>query len=302
MAAIQALRESFSALGRNPVLFLVGLLYGVVLLPQQATQFAGVPAAPTLLQILTFFVTPFVVAGLLGMADEALDGETSLSTLTRVGKARYVPLLVGNLVEFALTLAFGILAAIVGAVLAVVVLGSGGNPGAVALVVAVVGVVVLLFFLVYFFVQFFPVAIVVGETDAVEGFTESYRLVRNNLVSTLGYSVISLVVGIVTTLPVSGFVFWRQFQTFQQFQQAGAGGGPTPGQFPGGAGAMPGFQFSTQEILLISLISLATTMLLFTFQRTFSTAFYRLHDPRTRPEDLVDEFDDGGDDQFGPGT
>jgi hypothetical protein len=301
MAAIQALRESLSALGRNPVLFLVGLLYGVVLLPQQATQFAGVPAVPTLLQILTFFVTPFVVAGLLGMADEALDGETSFSTLTRVGKARYVPLLVGNLIEFALTLAFGILAAIVGAVLAVVVLGSGGNAGVGVVAALVVGAVVLLFFLVYFFIQFFPVAIVVGEADAVDGFTESYRLVRNNVVSTLGYSVISFVVGIVTTLPVSGFVFWRSFQNFQQFQEAGgAGGAPTPGQFPGGAGAMPGFSFSTGEIVLISLISLATTMLLFTFQRTFSTAFYRLHDPRTRPEDLVEEFDDAGDDQFGP--
>jgi hypothetical protein len=294
MAAIEAFRAALSALGRNPVLFLVGLLYGVITLPQSAAQLAGVPLVPNLLQILTFFVTPFVVAGLLGMAMEALDDETSLSTLTRVGKARYVPLLVGNLVELAITIVFGIVVAIVAAVTAIAVLGVGGvtgtpNAGALAVVALVVGVVLLAFLLVFFFVQFYPVAIVVDETDTIDGFRASYRLVRDNLVSALGYSVISLLVGLVTTIPISGFVFWRTLQNLPALDGgAPTGPGAGAGGMPPGAGGLQSLGFSTTEIVVVSLISLATTMLLFTFQRTFATAFYRRHEPRKRPSDFAD--------------
>lgn len=320
MAAIAALRSTLSALGRNPVLFLVGLLYGVITLPQSALQLAGVSVAPTLLQILTFFVTPFVVAGLLGMASESLDvaggpssdrrtnsgdGSTSLSTLTRVGKERYVPLLVGNIVEFVIVFGFGIVAALVAVVAAIGLFGAGGGAagggGAMIAVAAVVLLVVLAFLLLNFFIQFYSVAIVVGRTGALDGFRESYRLVRDNLLSALGYSLINLAVSLVTAIPVTGFIFWRAFQNLPQFQDGGASMGPGAGAgaggFPGaGAGGMQGLDLSTQEILLVSVVSLATTMLLFTFQRTYATAFYRMHEPRSRPEDVAEtgEFDGGG--------
>ncbi|RDI71037.1 DUF7847 domain-containing protein [Halopelagius longus] len=292
MAAIEALRSALSALGRNPVLFLVGLLYGVITLPQSALQLAGIPMVPTLLQILTFFVTPFVIAGLLGMASESLDGKTSFSTLTRVGKDRYVPLLVGSIIEFAIFLVFGIVAAIVGIVAAFGVFSAGGGGaggGAMLAVGALVLVVVLVGMLLVFFIQFYSVAIVVGGTGAIDGFRESYRLVRNNLVSALGYSVINFVVSLVTTIPISGFLFWRTFQNFSQFENGGAGAGA--GAAAGGAAPMQALGFSTQEVILISVISLATTMLLFTFQRTYATAFYRAHEPRSRPEEFAETAD-----------
>lgn len=320
MAAIAALRSTLSALGGNPVLFLVGLLYGAITLPQSALRLAGVSVAPTVLQILTFFVTPFVVAGFLGMASESLDADerrssahqtesggdgTSLSTLTRVGRDRYVPLLVGNIVEFVIVFGFGIVAALVAVVAAIGLFGAGGGAAAGGgMMVAVAGVVVLVvlaFLLLHFFIQFYSVAIVVGEAGALEGFRESYRLVRDNLVSALGYSVINLVVSLLTTVPVTGFLLWRTFRNLPEFQGGAPGMGPGAGAgmggFPAaGAGGMQGLGLSTQELLLVSLVSVATTMLLFTFQRTYATAFYRLHEPRSRPEGFADAggFENGG--------
>lgn len=305
MAAIAALRSTLSALRGNPVLFLVGLLYGAIILPQTALQLAGVSVVPTLLQILTFFVTPFVVAGLLGMASESLDGTTSFSTLTRVGKERYVPLLVGSIVEFVIVFGFGIVAALVAIVAAIGLFGVGGGAavggGAMIAVAAVVLLVVLGFMVLNFFIQFYSVAIVVGRTDALDGFRESYRLVRDNLVSALGYSLINFVVSLVTAIPVTGFVVWQTFQNLPQFQEGAAPGVGAGAGAGAGAGQMAGLGLSTQEVILVSLISLATTMLLFTFQRTYATAFYRMHEPRSRPDDFAetDEFDDTGDDTGG---
>ena len=291
MAAIRSLREALGALVGSPVLFLAGLAYGIVVLPQTALQLMGVPLAPTVLQIVTFFVTPFVVAGLIGMADEALDRDTSLSTLTSVGRERYVPLLLGNLVNFAIAIVFGILFVIV-VLVAVFTVGlgavagesAGGAAGGAALggslllVVGLFALVLLLFLLVSFFIQFYPVAIVAGRTGAVDGFRESVSLVRNNLLPALGYSIISLVVGLVTAVPTVGFIIFRQIQQVQEMGAGGAGAGAGAGGFPGAGAGAGGFSlFSPAEAALVAAVGLATTMLLTTFQQTYATAFYRDH-------------------------
>ncbi|MUV58169.1 hypothetical protein [Halogeometricum sp. CBA1124] len=285
MSALQSLRTAVGSLGRNPVLFLVGLAYGLVTLPQSALQLAGVPLAPTVLQAVTFFVTPFLIAGIIGMASESLDGETSLETLTRVGRDRYVPLLVAKFVELALLVGLGIAAGIVGVVGGLVAFVALGSP----VVAAIVGGVVLLaFVVVFFFIQFFPVAVSLGDADAIDSFRVSIRLVRQNLLSTLGYSIIGFVVSTVATLPVSGPIYFRVFQNLDQLQDLPAQGqGMAPGATPQ---AFQSFQFSTQEVLLLSAISLAVTMLLFAFRQTYATAFYRDHAPS--PADETADFDD----------
>lgn len=296
MAAIESLRTALGALSRNPVLFLGGLLYGLVVLLRTALSFLGMGNVSTLLQILTFFVTPFVVAGLIGMAAEALDRDTSLRTLVGVGKDRYVPLLVGDLVELAIVIAFGLVVAVVGIVMALVVAGSGGGGGVpttgFALAAAVALVFVLAFLLVNFLIQFYPVAIAADDAGAVEGFRRSYRLVRNNLLSTLGYSLISFAVTVVTSLPVTGFLAYRQLQSLPQGDQgtgAGVDGPTAPGTgmdiggvpVDGGATQM----LSVPEAAALSVVALALTTLLFAFQRTYAVAFYRRH---RRREELLD--------------
>ena len=281
MAAIQSLRTALAALGRNPVLFAGGLAYGLVVLPQRALSWAGVQSAALLLQIVTFFVTPLLVAGLIGMAAEAIDGDTGLGTFTRVGRERYVPLLIGKFVEFGINLLFGFLF-VVAAIVAVVVVGvgfAGGSPavggGSLLLVVGLFAAVVLVALLVVFFIQFFPVAIVADGAGAIEGFKLSVSLVRSNLLATLGYSIINFLVVVATTLPVAGFALYRSFggqfpPSPDTMPGAGAGG------FPGAGGGMRA-AFSTTEIVALAAVTLALTTLLTTFGRTYAMAFYRRH-------------------------
>ncbi|MGM0591816.1 MAG: hypothetical protein ACQETI_09370 [Halobacteriota archaeon] len=291
MAAIEALQLALSSLRRNPVLFLGGLLLGVVLVPQSALQLAGVPLVPTLLQVLTFFVTPFVIAGIVGMADESLDGETTFGTLTSTGRDRYLPLLFGKFIEFAINVAFGIVAVIV-AVFALFAVGLGATAGGgfdagaiglgtIALVGGVFLLLVLAYLVVVFFIQFFPVAIVVDETDVVEGFTTSYRTVRANLLSTFVYSIIQFAVGVLVSLPFTGFILFRTIQNAQNMSQM-PGGPAAPGAGQFGALSL----FSTPEVVAISLISLAMTMILSTFQLTYAVAFWDRVDATTREQSV----------------
>jgi hypothetical protein len=291
MPALESLRTALGSLVRTPVLFVAGLVYGLILLPQTATQLLGVPLAPFLLQVVTFFLTPFVVAGLIGMADESIrDGTTTLGRLTTVGRERYVPLLLGNLVQFGIVLAFVVVFVVVALAGAVTLgisgaaAGGAGAAGGALVLLAVVAVLVGLFLLVSFFIQFYQVAIVAGGSDAVEGFKESVSLVRSNLLATLGYSVISFAVSVLTSAPITAFVVWRSIQ-----QSGGLTGGAGSGAGTGvGAGAQPpmgggvagptmGSLFSPAEAVALALVSLAIAMVLTTFQQTYATAFYRRH-------------------------
>ncbi|MDS0298255.1 hypothetical protein NDI76_05835 [Halogeometricum sp. S1BR25-6] len=282
MSALQSLRTAFGSLASSPVLFLAGLAYAVVVLPQSVLPLAGMQLAGSALQLLTFFVTPFLIAGIIGMAAEATaGGDTSLSTLTRVGKDRYVPLLIAKFVQIGVYIAYAIAAGIVALIVAAI--------GFVAGVPLLAGLALLLFFLgalvLQFFIQFFPVAVALDDADAIDSFRVSLRLVRENLLSTLGYTVLTFLVTAAVSLVTAGPIYYQQIQTLSQMQEMQQGGA-TPGFGPGGMPTgMEMFQFSTAEILLIALISLASMMLVFTFRQTYATAFYEDHVPPLGPED-----------------
>jgi hypothetical protein len=281
MTAIGSLRTAVDALSRNPVVVLGALVYALVLLPQRALQLAGVPIAPALLQLLTFFVTPFVVAGVVGMARSALDGTASTDDLTTVGKRRYVDLLLATLVEFGIQLAFAVVLVVVG--LLAVVAGSAAGGPATLVAAAVVALLVLVYVAVLFLIQFYPVVVVVDDAGPVDAVTDSVDFVRSNVVGTLGFTAITVVLGTLAQLPVQGFVVYRTVTS-------GVGtGGDTPGPIGGGmsdpaagspelselfAGGM-GLGFSTAEVAALSLVWVATTALFFAFRHTYATAFYR---------------------------
>jgi len=299
MSAVQSLRTAVDALSRNPVLFLGGLVYALVVLPQRALQLAAVPLAPAALQLLTFFVTPFVLAGVVGMAREALDGEASFGAFTATGSGRYLDLLLATLVEFGIQLAFGV--AFLVLALVTVVAAGGGSLGPVAIVGAGLGVaLVLAYLIVLFLVQFYPVLVVVDDAGPVDAVSGSVDFVRANLVSTLGYSVITVALGGLSALPVSGFAAYR-------FLTSGPGAGETPGPIGGGmspggpgAGGAPGMGelfagggglgLSTPEVVALSLVSVVTTALFFAFRHTYATAFYRRHGRSVEERVLDDEW------------
>jgi hypothetical protein len=302
MSAVQSLRTAVDALARNPVLFLGGLVYALVVLPQRALQLAAIPLAPAALQLVTFFVTPFVLAGVVGMARDALDGEASFGTFTATGKRRYVDLLLATLVEFGIQLAFGV-AFIVLAL--VVLVAGGGSVGPTTLVGAgLVVVLALAYLIVLFLVQFYPVVVVVDDAGAVDAVSGSVSFVRSNVVSTLGYSVVTVVLGGLAALPVSGFAAYR-------FLTSGPGTGPAPGDTPGpigggmspggpGAGGTPamsdlfagggGLGLSTPEVVALALVSAATTALFFAFRQTYATTFYQRHGRSVEERVLDDEW------------
>jgi len=299
MPAVDALQTALSTLARAPILFVGGLASALIVLPQTAAQLAGVPLAPTALQVLTYFITPLFLAGVLGMAHEALDGDTSLGTLVDRGRDRYVSMLLANIFETAIVFAFGLLFAIVGIVVAITVFGTaaaaegaaaigGVGVATVLFVVVVFGLLALAFVVVMFFLQFYPVAVVVEDAGPVDAFTRSYGVVRSNLLSTLGYSVITVVVGFLTSLPLTGFVIYRTLTSLESMQGGPpTGGAPAGGGF--GAGAAPQL-FSLPEVIGISLLSLVLSTLITTFVRTYAVAFFTRH---TESPGAGDE--DGGD-------
>jgi len=109
MAALQALRPAASGIARNPILLVITALFGAAQLPNLLIQ----PTRPLLASVISLATTgllilvlPFFQGGVLGMASEAVRGETSLSTLVAEGKANYLSLLLAYLVLLAINLVF----------------------------------------------------------------------------------------------------------------------------------------------------------------------------------------------------
>lgn len=198
MAALNSLRPALGALGRNPILIILVGLFGLVQLPQLALQQANplVAAVVSLgMSVLMVLVLPFIQGGLLGMADEALGGRTGLGTLVAEGKANYLRLLGAYLGLFAVNFVFGIVV-IVAAILGGVTVFAGDEQASLA-TLGVVAIILLLvvfaYLVVVFLVQFYAHAIVLSGAGLVGGFKRSATLVRRNLVSVVGYSLILLV-------------------------------------------------------------------------------------------------------------
>lgn len=218
MGAISALSDAGDALGRNPVLFAGALVLGVAGAAVRATPPIDGPVPyPGLLVLAGFvLVEPFLAGGLLGMADEALSGSTSLGALWRHGAGNYLHLLVARVVV-------GVVAAVVvGAVLVggfylgtAAVPESGQVPagmhnpmaGFVELLVSAFIVAVVVGPLVvagHVLLQFYPAGVVLADEGALGSFRYSLRLVRDHPLSVLGYTLAAFVGGAVLAV-VTGF-------------------------------------------------------------------------------------------------
>jgi len=210
MAVLSALRRTPRALARNPVVFVPVLALFVIQVPQFVLQSVSplLGAVASLGLSLAFLVgLPFFQAGIVGMADEALDGRTSLHAFVDAGKSNYLSLLVAYLALLAVNFVLGTVG-FVAALSGVLFLDGGGGglasiPTSVLVVVGVVlAAVVVAYLAVVFLVQFYGQAIVVDGFDAVDGLERSVAVVGRNPVSTLGYTLLVTVLG-----GVAGLVF-----------------------------------------------------------------------------------------------
>jgi len=193
-----ALRRTPSTLASNPVLFVPVLVLALLQVPQLLLQ----SSAPILASIVSLALSalylvlvPFIQAGLIGMADEALDGRTSLATFVAAGKEYFVSVFVVYLILLAVNIVLGVVAFVAG-IVGVVGLspggaaGSGPNTALLAVVAVVVLAAVLAYLVVAFLIQFYGQAIVIDDYGAIDSITHSVGVVRRNLVSVLGYTLL----------------------------------------------------------------------------------------------------------------
>jgi hypothetical protein len=217
-----ALRRTPSTLASDPVLFVPVLLLTLLQVPQLLLQ-SSAPILASLVSLaasaLYLVAVPFIQAGLIGMADEALDGRTSLSTFVAAGTEHFVSVFVVYLILLGVNIALGAIAFVAG-IVGVVSFFPGGEAGAggpntalLAAVGLVLLAVVLAYLVVAFLIQFYGQAIVVDDYDAIDSIRHSAGVVRRNLVSVLGYTLLvgvlagafGLVVGLGSALAAPQF-------------------------------------------------------------------------------------------------
>ncbi|MDT3437709.1 hypothetical protein [Haloarcula sp. 1CSR25-25] len=199
---LSSLRQTPKTLTENPVVFLPVVIVMALQLPQVAlpTTNPVLSGAMSLgVSAILLLVMPFLQGGLIGMADEALDGRTTIQTFVAAGKSNYVSILVAYIALMAVNFALGILVLLV-AVFGGAVALQGGMEAANTTVLVGVGIaasiVVFAYLLLTFFAQFYGQAIVLENRDVVDGFKRSVSVVRHHLVSTLGYSLIGVVISV----------------------------------------------------------------------------------------------------------
>lgn len=207
MAVFTALRNVPSAIRRNPVL--IGL-FGVLGLLQTPPVIAqAIDPIVTLIvsvvfMVVSLFVTPFIHAGIIAVADEALTGRTRLETFIDAGKRNYVSLLGAYLLLVGVFLALGIVT-VIGFLVAGVSVGiaGAGESGGIFILIGVFVLIGLAFAGLVMFTQFYGQEIVLNDASAVASLKGSISLVRENLVSTLGYTLLVGIVGSVFGILVS---------------------------------------------------------------------------------------------------
>lgn len=193
-AAIDALTDVGTFLKHNPVILAVGWVASVTILMANAV----LGQIPLLGQLLSVFLGPVFLAGMLGTIYAGRDGSASTSDFVESLRSHYLRLLGGSLVVGGVMLVVG-----VGGLLATVfamsfgsTTGRGTGPaamvGAALIPLLAIGVVLGLFYTV---VQFFDVAIVVEDAGVVESFRRSVELLAAAPLSVLGYTVLRAVVG-----------------------------------------------------------------------------------------------------------
>jgi len=192
MGVLQALQRTPGALKRAPGLVVPQLLVFVLLLPQLLLQ-STYPLVSALYSLGSSAVLllgmPFIQGGMFGMADEALTTRSSLSRFLTDGKSNYLQLLIAYVLLLVVNGVIGALGFAAG-------FGAFLTHDAVRMVfVGLVAVAVLVYLLVAFFVQFYGQAIVIDGASAIASFKRSYRVVRTNLLATIGYTLLAMVIG-----------------------------------------------------------------------------------------------------------
>lgn len=200
-AVIDGLADTGRVVTEHPLVLLAAVVTGVIV-PVVSFVLGLIPILGPIIYFV--LIQPVFIGGLLAMSVDAADGDVSFDSYVQGISDNYASLagvyaiLVGIVIAFAIVAAvlavvFGFAGAIGGAGA-----GSGTDPGVGALTgalggFALVGLFSLLTALVVaIVVQFVEAAVVVGDAGAGEAYSESYRMLKTNTLSVLGYSLVRL--------------------------------------------------------------------------------------------------------------
>lgn len=141
-------------------------------------------------------VTPFLLTGVVGMVYAAHhNGTTSLSDFTNALSDHYLSMVGAYAIANLASILGLILGFIVIMFLGVGTLGAAGESAGASmgvLLITFLFILVLTALAILFFtvVQFLDVAIIVDDHSATSSFTAAWELVRNNLISVFGYTLL----------------------------------------------------------------------------------------------------------------
>lgn len=261
MAVVESLRQVPDALYRNPVLVVPVAAYLLLQAPQLLSGTvdpALQSALSTAWSLLTVVVTPFYVSGLFTMADEALDGTTSLGSFVDGGKRHYVPFIVAYVVLMAINIGIGVLFAVVAVVAAVGILSGGGLAGTGPFALGAVGVagglVVLAYLAVNFLLQFYAQAVVLDGEAGIGAHRRSVSLVRGNPVSALGFALLRGAISLLGAAPIVVV---------------------TLSVTPGVSDVLPVPELSTATLVAAAVGGYVLSVAVSTVTSTYSVSFYR---------------------------
>ncbi|KAA9396682.1 hypothetical protein Har1130_18845 [Haloarcula sp. CBA1130] len=204
MATVSAFRDGFTALRANPVLLVAGLLLGASSQLQYVDHLIESPLLSAGASLGWLIVYPFVLGGFIGTARAAIDGtDPSLTRFFTAARTHYLRLLLATVLFVLLVLGtaigFGLLGFILGIgtiALATVHEMAAFVAGVGSLLIWLVSILVVIMF-----VQFYDTAIVIEKQNVTDAFRRSIGLVRSNLRSVAGFSLVWVVLMNVFLIP-----------------------------------------------------------------------------------------------------
>lgn len=255
-AAIDALKDTFGVVQRNPIILLIAAVAQFAM----AVGGAIVSIIPIVGPIVSAVViTPTILGGYYYAADRAhQENAVGFDDFTQGMSENWKSLAGAYALLVTLAIAFMFIITMIAMLMGVSAL-SAADPGSGAPTAALGGSMMLLFpitivgfFLIGMVVQFVDVAVVVGDQNATGAFSKAWELFREDPLSVFGYSILR------TALPMAVFIIPMSFM--------GIGGGLAAG---GGASEM-GAVFIVAVLLMLLLYPV-----IFSLMMTYHAVYFR---------------------------
>ncbi|OYR49003.1 hypothetical protein [Halorubrum sp. Ea8] len=196
MVIRSAFKDGFTALRANPILFVAGLLVGGGSQLQYVGQLTNSPVLSAGVSLSWLVVFPFVLGGFIGTAQAAIEGkDPSLTRFFTAARTHYFALLFATVVFLLLVLGTAIGLGLIGFVLGIVPIALAAINRTAGLVAGIGSMIIWLVSIlaVIMFVQFYDTAIVLEDQSVTDAFRRSIALVRSNIKSVAGFSLVWLV-------------------------------------------------------------------------------------------------------------